>query len=120
MHIEPQEPATFSQELRWIAEEAQKQVSPENDPSQALRTVAQAFRRIAEGIVGVWGSDQFNNYMEKLLIDERGDRKGFPPEVAEALLRLSRMHAERYGYGYGNKDNFWVEAESRSARGARI
>ena len=112
MVIEPQQPAVFGQELHWIAEEAKKEVPPRDDLSQALTIVEQAFQRIAEGLVGVWGTAQFDDFMQKLLIDERGDRKGFPSEVAEALLRLSRMHAERYGFG--KKDDVWVNTEARA------
>ena len=35
---------------------------------------------------------------EGLLIDDRGSRHGFPPEVVEALLALSRQHSERFGF----------------------
>jgi len=57
------------------------------------------FPRIAETIRGLWGHSELDRYLDHLLIDDRGDRHGFPPEVVEALLVLSRRHLERYGFG---------------------
>jgi hypothetical protein len=113
MVIDPQPPVVFGQELHWKAETSAT-LPPQDDLAQALSIVEQAFLRIAQGIVGSWGSPKFDDYMQKLLIDERGDRKGFPSEVAEALLRLSRMHAERYGFG--SKNDVWVDDETRAKR----
>jgi len=55
------------------------------------------FPRIAATIRNLWGSAKLDRYLEQLLIDDRGSRNGFPPEVVEALLTLSRRHSERLG-----------------------
>ena len=55
------------------------------------------FPRIAETIRSLWGSAKLDRYLEQLLIDDRGNRNGFPPEVVEALLALSRQHSQRLG-----------------------
>jgi hypothetical protein len=59
-------------------------------------TVAAQFPRIAERLSLIWVSpSDARNYLEELLIDDRGTRQGFPPEAASELLRLSAHLAER-------------------------
>src|SRR5262245_28106365 len=55
------------------------------------------FPRIAQTIRELWGNSKLDLYLDGLLIDDRDGRHGFPPEVVEALLKLSRRHRERYG-----------------------
>jgi hypothetical protein len=45
-----------------------------------------------------WGRREFDDYLDRLLVDERGDRHGFPPELVEALLGLSQRHAEQFRF----------------------
>ena len=48
------------------------------------------FPRITETIASVWDSpEEAAAVFEDLLIDRRGDRQGFPPEIASEILRLS-------------------------------
>jgi hypothetical protein len=68
--------------------------SPAYDPWPPLEA---KFPRIAETIRDLWGSARLDRYLDQLLIDDRGNRNGFPPEVVEALLVLSRRHSERLG-----------------------
>jgi hypothetical protein len=59
-------------------------------------TVAAQFPRIAERLSLIWVSpSDARNYLDELLIDDRGTRQGFPPEAASELLRLSAHLAER-------------------------
>ena len=44
------------------------------------------------------GSEAFNTELSKLIIDQRGNRQGFPKHVMEMLLKLTVRHLERYGY----------------------
>jgi len=112
MAIETQRQAIFANELHWISEpESQEDFATRNDPTHALSVIQQHFERIAQSINQFWGSEHFDSYIEKLLIDERGSRQGFPPEVAEALLRLSRLHVERFGFG--RADDVWISPDWR-------
>ena len=56
------------------------------------------FPRIAQAIRELWGRSELDRYLDGLIIDDRGGRHGFPPEVVEALLMLSRLHRERHGF----------------------
>jgi ankyrin repeat protein len=54
--------------------------------------LAEQYPRILEQIIANWGSSQLERYISDLTLDERGDRQGFPPEVASELFLLYRLH----------------------------
>lgn len=52
-------------------------------------TLMRHFARIANVIAATWGDlECFETYMESLLTDKRGNRKGFPPDVLAELSTL--------------------------------
>jgi hypothetical protein len=55
----------------------------------------QKFPRIVMRMVELWHSGACRNYLHSLLLDERGDRQGFPPEVMDELILLDRIHGSR-------------------------
>ena len=56
------------------------------------------FPRVAEAIEMMWGSPELDNYFEKLIVADRGDREGFPKPVLAALLSLFRQHTNRFRF----------------------
>jgi hypothetical protein len=67
---------------------------------QAARALALAetFPRIAERIASLdVDAAHAARYLTQLLIDQRGDRQGFPMEVGRELLRLRAYYAEMQG-----------------------
>jgi hypothetical protein len=68
---------------------------PRVDPWPVLDA---GFPRIAKTIRELWGKPALDSYFDQLLIDDRGNRHGFPADVVDALLLLSREHRERYGF----------------------
>ncbi len=54
------------------------------------------FLRIFNQIPDVWYGPDFDHFIEKLCIDERREREGFPPEVMEELLKLAHLHMVRF------------------------
>jgi uncharacterized protein len=52
------------------------------------------FARIAQKIAELWDSPLIDSYFAELLIDDRGNRKGFPPEIAGEIFALSSAHGE--------------------------
>ena len=81
----------------------------ESAMQQAIRLVAVRFPRIAQEIRARWGKDGFDDYVDKLLIDDRGGRAGFPPDVAEALLILSREHGQRFPRASAKANWIWSD-----------
>lgn len=51
------------------------------------------YSRVFNKILGMWGTEALEPYITDLIVDKRGDRKGFPAEVAADIILLSRLHA---------------------------
>jgi hypothetical protein len=60
--------------------------------------IVRAFPRIAETIRKDWGKRALDDYLSKLVVDDRGSRQGFPPDVLTAILEVARLHAEQYRF----------------------
>jgi hypothetical protein len=56
------------------------------------------FPRVADELVAKWRTGDVDPYLMSLLIDDRGDRLGFPSEVLDELVMLSGM---RWHLGHG-------------------
>lgn len=69
-----------------------QQLPPETVP-QAL---ARQFPRIVNRFALVWPDAVLTeSYFDSLMIDSRGGRKGFPPEVMDELIQLRLVHGRR-------------------------
>jgi hypothetical protein len=74
--------------LLWFAS-----LPPEVQPFVLLRRYA----RVANLIAATWRHrTSFRPYIESLLIDTRGDRRGFPPAVRRELMTLERYYVREY------------------------
>ena len=60
------------------------------DPLQTA--LEKSFPHILLAIQTMWGYRELNLYLNKLTIDDRGDREGFPKEVWEELYLVMRLH----------------------------
>lgn len=69
---------------------------PVIDEVPPLDIVRERFPRIAKAIELMWGTRELESYLGKLIITERENREGFPPDVLSALLRISRQHAQEF------------------------
>ena len=55
-----------------------------------------SFPRVANKIALAWSDgDLADNVFNELLLDRRGNRRGFPPAVAAEILRLHAYHEQR-------------------------
>jgi hypothetical protein len=81
------EPANMAlpRTLKWI-----DGLPPDVKPTALLRHYA----RIANVLAAAWDDPKaVSSYMDCLLRDDRGDRKGFPAEVSQELLALRDYHS---------------------------
>jgi hypothetical protein len=88
-HLRKSSPATepLRRTLSWFAN-----LPPEVQPFVLLRRYA----RVANLIAATWHDPHlFQTYMESLLIDRRGGRRGFPPNVRRELLLLQKHRESR-------------------------
>jgi hypothetical protein len=72
-------------------------LSDEELTAEAVALLKALFPRIHDRLGATWGSKQCEDYLDRLILDDRGDREGFPPEVLAALLVLQRVHAKTFG-----------------------
>lgn len=57
-----------------------------------LTELEKKFPRIIERIVELWNKDELDKYLNELMIDDRGNRHGFPEEAASDILFLRTLH----------------------------
>lgn len=50
------------------------------------------YSRIFNRIMELWGSNDAEEYFGDLMVDKRGGRQGFPPDVLNDILTLARIH----------------------------
>ena len=79
-------PVLLDATVAWIAE-----LPYAARPSE----LARRYPRIANSIAELWRRvARCEEYLDTLLVDQRGDRKGFPPAVAQELTVLKNYYAE--------------------------
>ena len=101
-----------SQDPRFIdgVHLGRKTVAPaEMTAEGALQLLETRLPRIAKEVRARWGSENFDPYLDALLIDDRGDRAGFPTDIAQALLTLSREHHQRFPRDPARDPWFWPD-----------
>lgn len=79
---------------RWKALREAERQKERPDPWPIIE---QRFPRIAATIRERWGKRALDDYFGKLVIDDRGGRQGFPPEVLAAIMEVARLHADQFG-----------------------
>jgi hypothetical protein len=78
-------------------------------PWDDLSAIERRFPRIARELCSLWGQEEVDRYLDSLLIDERGDRQGFPSAVLEELMFLSSMRWQTRNPEYVRADEGLAE-----------
>ena len=60
---------------------------------QLLGIIEESFPHVAKRIRLVTGEPEADAYYKTLMISNRADRSGFPPEVAAAIMKLYTLQA---------------------------
>jgi hypothetical protein len=63
------------------------------------------FPRIMQSIILMWGFPEFSKYIEKISVDDRGNRQGFPAEVLEEIMLLQAVHLIKQGTPLHDKND---------------
>jgi hypothetical protein len=64
---------------------------------EAVALLKTLFPRIHQNLVTLWGTGPGEAYLDGLIMDDRGNRQGFPPDVLRGLLVLQRVHFQTFG-----------------------
>jgi hypothetical protein len=82
------------------------------------------YSRIFNKIIGMWGTPELDAFINDLFVDKRGGRQGFPAEVMNDILVLSRIHErmqQMKAEGARKKEDAWNnESLRRALQGEQI
>jgi ankyrin repeat protein len=65
------------------------------------------YGRVLEKIVELWGTPAIDGYFSELMLPDRIDRQGFPPEVASEIFELSVAYDEILKRAKDNDEDVW-------------
>jgi hypothetical protein len=82
-------------EARWRRDRERDAQKEKPDPWPILE---KAFPRIASVVRDKWGKRALDEYFAKLVVDDRGGRQGFPPDVLSAIMEIARLHGEQHRF----------------------
>ncbi|MDO9226123.1 MAG: hypothetical protein Q8M09_17895 [Pseudomonadota bacterium] len=74
-----------------------------------LSIIERQFSRIADELVIRWKRADIDAYLNGLMLDDRGNRQGFPPEVLDDLMFLSNLRWQMQHPSYNRADQGLVE-----------
>ena len=80
-----------------VDQRIQRQPTDKELTEEAVALLKALFPRIHQRLVTLWGSGPGEDYLDGLILDDRGNRQGFPPDVLRALLVLQRVHFQTFG-----------------------
>lgn len=75
----------------------QRQPTDKQLAEEAVALLKTLFPRVHQNVVALWGTGPGEAYLDSLIVDDRGNRQGFPPDVLRALLVLQRVHFQTFG-----------------------
>lgn len=62
---------------------------PNPDKVEEISALEREFPRIASALCMYWKTPEIDHYIDALLLDDRGDRMGFPIDVLDDLMFLA-------------------------------
>ena len=65
------------------------------------------YPHIAKNIIDFWGTTYFNDYIERLSVNDRGLREGFPFRVLMELQKILEVHNDKFPH-YKKVYTVWV------------
>jgi len=87
-----------------------KTLSPNKLPADiilAVKMINEIYPVVGNKIEKLWGSAALQRYFNSIIIDDRGDRNGFPIYIGTVLLRMHSLHDRLVSENYRNS---WVQA----------
>jgi hypothetical protein len=75
--------------------------------------------RVAKAIEMIWGHRELDDYLQKLIVADRGGREGFSRSTMSALMKLSRQHSEQFRFAPSMDTVAPTAAAARAPRDSR-
>ena len=76
----------------------------QDDEDSYPHELEKQYPRVLNRIIELWNTTQIDAYFIDLLVDKRGGRQGFPPEVARDIYRLSQIYERTHKRDEGPVD----------------
>lgn len=57
-------------------------------------TIKELYPNISNKIAALWGTVQLHKFLNQVIIDDRGNRQGFPQPIISALMRVFQNHSK--------------------------
>ena len=73
---------------------------------EGISVLESRYPHIAAKVIVQWGSRQLNNYLHGLLMDDRGDRQGFPFDAMQEIQFLLDLHQSYFQEKVDWSDNY--------------
>jgi len=80
-----------------VNQKYQRQPTDKELTAEAVAMLKARFPRIHQTLLALWGTGPGEAYLDGLIMDDRGNRQGFPPDVLRDLLVLQRVHFQTFG-----------------------
>jgi hypothetical protein len=87
--IPPKVPSEALPDLSLLDEKVEHRKGPPQKID--VRCALEEYPRICTRVQQLWGTAECEPYLNTLVIDTRGNRRGFPPPMMEELLYLGRL-----------------------------
>jgi hypothetical protein len=73
------------------------------------RAAIEAYPHLLQPLCTLWGHPEFDRFVTRLIVDERGGRKGFAADAIEELLFLAQLNHE-FCPSWGPRDP-WADSQ---------
>ena len=80
----------LSNDIQVIRDELLREMGSNSDAYPSM--IEQKFPRLLLRIADQWGMPALDTFLEELMLCDRDDRQGFPPEVATEIFKLLGVH----------------------------
>ena len=77
------------------------------NPDKFPKNLQKSYSGVLDKISDAWGTDALDMLFAELLVADREDRQGFPPEVVQEVLALNVLH-EKYRYHDIEAEDPWA------------
>lgn len=119
-------PAEADVDTSWLPDLSFPQLDFSEGRSQAPRPIRaeaalEIYPHIIATLTSLWGKDGFEEYLGRLIVDDRGNRKGFSMDVMEELLVLGRIYRQRkiyFAQDRARPGDIWIDIREVTRRSA--
>ena len=84
------------------------------NPDKFPKSLSKLYPNVLEKISDAWGTDALTDLFAELLVADREDRQGFPPEVGREIFALNQLN-EKYKHQAVDPDDPWAMERDMSA-----